>query len=132
MNDKAWILIVDDEDCVLQLMATVLRIAGHRVSTATDGFAARDLCKEQAPDLIVCDIHLQPAFSGWELIRHLRLSHPDLKALFVSGLSEWNGLEQETGLQSGPFLAKPFSPTSLTDKVKEILTLQPALWVSAH
>lgn len=124
MNDKTWILVVDDEDCVLQLMATVLRISGYRVSTATDGFAALQMCQDShKPDLLICDIHLQPAFTGWELVRHLRLSQPDIKALFVSGLSEWNWVEQELGAGNGQFLAKPFSPTALRNKVQETLAL---------
>jgi DNA-binding response OmpR family regulator len=121
MNDKTWILVVDDEDSVLQLMAIVLRIAGHRVSTASDGYGALELCREQIPDLIVCDIHLHPAFTGMELVRHLRVRQPDLKALFVSGLDDWSGVEDMAITGSDAFLAKPFSPTSLPAKVSETL-----------
>jgi CheY-like chemotaxis protein len=126
MNDKTWILVVDDEECVLQLMATVLRMAGHQVSTACDGYSALELCEQSLPDLVVCDIHLQPCFTGWELVRMLRLKQPDVKALFVSGLGDWNLDPDLAAFERESFLAKPFSPTALAAKVAATLTSRPA------
>lgn len=126
MDGKAWILIVDDEESVLGLMATVLKLAGHRVSIASDAADALSLCRfsDQAPDLLLTDVLLHPAFTGCELAKHLRLIHPGLPVLYVSGLSESEMVAEEVRRHSAAFLTKPFSPRQLADSAANALRLR--------
>lgn len=138
MDERAWVLVVDDEDTVLKLMATVLLYAGYRVTTACDAHSAQLQCQDQAPNLLICDILLHPDYTGCELARNLRVTYPNLKALFVSGMAEGELTQSECAgnelaekeIREGraAFLAKPFSPRLLADTVASLLPVgQPTL-----
>jgi len=124
--NAARILIVDDEETVLGLMAMVLRMAGYLVQTAPDGREALSQFRngEGAPDLLVTDLLLQPDFPGHELARNMRIFQPGLPVLYVSGLAECDLVEEEVAQGQAAFLAKPFSPRMLRDWVKEALKVR--------
>ncbi len=65
------ILVVDDEPDQRFLLRMILQRAGHEVSEANDGAAARRAVRESAPDLVVTDM-MMPVMNGVELIRCLR------------------------------------------------------------
>jgi CheY-like chemotaxis protein len=117
------ILLVEDEESVLELARRLLLMHGYRVLSARDGASALQICREHdAPvHLLVTDV-VMPVVSGWELARQVVAMRPEVKVLFMSGYSEeaitYKGfLEPNTA-----FLHKPFSTSSLTDKVREILS----------
>jgi DNA-binding NtrC family response regulator len=121
MPDKTWILVVDDEEAVLKLMGTVLQLAGFHVSLASDAQMALSLCQKNAPDLLVTDVLLHPAYTGCEMARHLRVTYPDLMTLFVSGSGECGLIDGELSQGHAAFLPKPFSPTGLIYAVRAAL-----------
>lgn len=121
MDERAWVLVVDDEDSVLKLMATVLQYAGYRVTIACDAHQALSLCQEYAPDLLVTDVLLHPDYSGCELSRNLRMTYPALHTLFVSGMSECDLAIQDIEAGRAAFLPKPFSPRLLADTVAALI-----------
>jgi two-component system cell cycle sensor histidine kinase/response regulator CckA len=117
------ILLVEDEESVLELARRLLLMHGYRVLSARDGASALQICRaHDAPvHLLVTDV-VMPVISGWELSRQVVAMRPEIKVLFMSGYSEeaitYKGfLEPNTA-----FLHKPFSTSSLTDKVREILS----------
>ena len=120
MDGNSWILIVDDDDGVRSLMATVLGLAGFSVVCAADANDAITHCTERGsvPSLLLCDVILHPAFSGRDLTRHLRLIYGDVKVLYVSGMVEADLINEEIIGGSAAFLAKPFSPRHLVEKVR--------------
>jgi two-component system, cell cycle sensor histidine kinase and response regulator CckA len=117
MPDKAWILVVDDEDAVLKLMGTVLQLAGFQVTLASDAHSGLSHCQIKAPDLLITDVLLHPAYTGCEMARHLRVTYPDLMTLYVSGSGESELLEGELAQGHAAFLPKPFSPSGLIEAV---------------
>jgi DNA-binding NtrC family response regulator len=128
MESKAWILIVDDEESVLGLMATVLKFAGYKTTTALDASEALLQCRGagQLPDLLLTDILLHPAYTGCELARHMRMLVPGLPVVYVSGLGDSELVSEEVAQGGSAFLAKPFSPRTLVERVQETLTLRAA------
>lgn len=68
--DKSRVLIADDDPQVLQATARALRSEGYEVVTASDGYAALELCQSTCPDVVVADLHM-PAISGRQLINTL-------------------------------------------------------------
>ena len=115
------VLLVEDQDEVRRLAARVLARQGYRVHTAAGGAEALDLCRTQdlPIDLLVSDV-VMPGMSGPHLAASLATRYPDLKVLFISGYSE-NLLN--FGIQPGSveYLQKPFTPTALAQKVREVL-----------
>lgn len=116
------ILVLEDEAPVRSLAARVLRSAGYQVLEAADGEEAMALTASAAQmiDLIVSDVVL-PGMSGPEVIRELRVRHPELRCLLVSGYTNQARLALESLPANTAFLAKPFSLGDLTTRVREVL-----------
>jgi DNA-binding NtrC family response regulator len=59
--------------------------------------------------------------SGWALAERVRTEHPDLTTLFMSGYTDNRVVQQ--AIQNGdyPFLHKPFTPSALGAKIRELL-----------
>jgi len=121
----AWhadaVLLVEDEDAVRLLAATVLRRLGHRVIEATSGDEALRLLDGQSfrPDLLVSDV-VMPGISGPELSRRLRARWPDLLVLLMSGYANDIPIIESHDSRSA-FLQKPFTPGALGDQVQSLL-----------
>src|SRR3989442_363699 len=64
------VLVVDDEESITQLVATVLRYEGFEVECASDGRTAVSTAQSFRPDLVVLDVML-PDWDGFEVYRRL-------------------------------------------------------------
>jgi two-component system cell cycle sensor histidine kinase/response regulator CckA len=100
-----------------------LREQGYNVLEATDGNGAMNLAREQKDEkihLLLTDM-VMPRMGGKELVKWIEVLHPGIRVLFISGYTE-HAVAQHSVLKLGtPFLQKPFSPTSLAKKVREVL-----------
>ena len=112
------VLIVDDESALLEVMAIVLRDAGHAVLRAPDGEAALQLLRANRVDLVISDV-MMPRIGGPELLAAHVKAGGQVPFVFVSSLSERivRGL---VGTAPG-YLAKPFSLEGLMVIVAERL-----------
>ncbi|GAB5560149.1 MAG: hypothetical protein SynsKO_17960 [Synoicihabitans sp.] len=117
-----YILSVDDEPDVTQLIAFSLRRERYEVSTAENGRQALASISERRPDLLLLDLML-PDLDGFAICEILRRD-PETADLPVVILSAWNEPDsRHLGLELGAidFISKPFSPRELTRRVKELL-----------
>ena len=116
------ILLVEDEATLIHLVAKVLRNGGYSVHTAGDGREALDLVAASGLhcDLLVTDV-VMPRMGGPELAVSLRRQRPDLPVLYISGYTDSVLLQR--GLVEGEvdLVPKPFSPSELLTKVRELL-----------
>ena len=121
------VLVVEDEDGVRNLIRTLFRLAGFDVLSCQDGPEALDLMQTRGGNihLLVTDINLGPDMDGMELAEDLRALHPSLKVLYISGREEEERLGREVAGGLASFLMKPFTPRSLTEKAKAMLSLVP-------
>src|SRR5262245_61913184 len=80
------ILLVEDEDVLRGLIRELLELKGYKVLEAHQGMEALDLLEthEGRVDLVLTDV-VMPQMSGSELVEELRLKHPDVKVIFMSG-----------------------------------------------
>ncbi|HYF62586.1 MAG TPA: PAS domain S-box protein, partial [Herpetosiphonaceae bacterium] len=117
------ILLVEDEVSVRALAARVLRDLGYTVLEAVDGSQALELLKSCPPgtlDLLLTDV-VMPQMGGMLLANRLLELHPTCKILYMSGYTE-NGMAHHSRLDlAASLLHKPFSPSMLAAKVREIL-----------
>jgi PAS domain S-box-containing protein len=109
------ILLVEDDPVVQRAAIRSLERLGYHVRAASTGAQALSMLEAEPCDLIVCDLVL-PGMSGPDLIDRVRQLHPNVRVLFVSGYSSELA---RTG--SEPFLAKPYTPESLGERVASIL-----------
>ena len=121
------VLVVEDDPAVLSLAARVLKDLGYTVLQAADGHAALAILEEHENTvaLLVTDAVL-PWFSGRELVRRARATHPDLGVLFISGYAPHATGRHGIVDPDTAFLGKPFTPSALAQKVRDVLDARAA------
>jgi CheY-like chemotaxis protein len=116
------VLLVEDEELVRLLAFSILTARGYKVLEASGGHEALAIAAEgHTPiDIIVTDV-VMPQMSGLEVVQRITETHPETKALFITGYTD-NDLS-DLGVQgsSVPVLTKPFAPRALLKVVRDIL-----------
>ena len=116
------ILLVEDEDVVRGLAKQILEQSGYKVMAAARGEEAIRLCLQSADPihLVLTDV-VMPETSGKEVADRLRELLPGLRVLFMSGYTD-EAIVHHGVLDSNiEFIQKPFTPTALIRKVREVL-----------
>jgi PAS domain S-box-containing protein len=120
------VLVVEDQPEVRRLTLAVLRSCGYRLLEAANGSEALSLSEGYSGPihLLITDV-VMPGMAGRELATRLLALRPSLKTLYTSGYTA-NAIAHQGVLDPGvAYLPKPFSPTQLAAKVREVL-LEPA------
>ncbi|HZR77867.1 MAG TPA: ATP-binding protein [Chthoniobacterales bacterium] len=117
------VLVVEDDEIVRELVCDVLEGNGYTVLCAMDGPAALKMAEEydKLIDLLVTDV-VMPQMNGPELASRLSLLRPELKVLYVSGYSADDIGDHGVLKEDLQLLQKPFSPQSLLQRVREVLS----------
>ncbi|MFP4436699.1 MAG: winged helix-turn-helix domain-containing protein [Chloroflexaceae bacterium] len=120
--ESATILVVDDEEPIVDLVASYLIAEGFVVHRAYDGLSALALARSVRPDLVVLDVML-PGIDGVEVCRRL---HQDTTVYVLMLTARTEEVDKLIGLSVGAddYLTKPFSPRELVARVKAILRRQ--------
>ncbi|WP_129632641.1 ATP-binding protein [Candidatus Oscillochloris fontis] len=123
---NAVVLLVEDDERVRQLTEQILRSHGLKVITAANGTAALRVCAEYQDriDLLLTDIIMPGGINGIQLAERIRLSHPHISILLMSGYNEEAFTITDTIRSENLFLQKPFTPGILIAKVAESLAKQ--------
>jgi CheY-like chemotaxis protein len=120
------ILLVEDDDGVRSFASLILKNSGYTVLEASGGIPALELMANSpgAVDLLVTDV-VMPEIGGRKLAETLQSRYPALKVLFLSGYTDDAVVRHGILEASVTFLQKPFTPGSLTRKVREALGVAP-------
>jgi two-component system cell cycle sensor histidine kinase/response regulator CckA len=121
------ILLVEDEDAVRVLTRRILMRAGYTVLAArnADEALATSQAHPGAIDLLLTDV-IMPGASGARLAGVLQPIRPEMDVLFMSGYAEDTMVRQGVLTPGVAYLQKPFTPTSLARKVREVLDARSA------
>lgn len=71
MAKNSFILYVEDERPVLELVRQALRMAGHNMTGVTSGRRAIDVMRQDVPSLVLLDL-MMPDFNGWDVYREMK------------------------------------------------------------
>jgi two-component system cell cycle sensor histidine kinase/response regulator CckA len=121
-NGTETILLVEDEPQLRELTRTVLGARGYFVVEAAGPEDAEKLAEKYGAriHLLLTDV-IMPGISGRELAKRLSARHPAMRVLYMSGYT-YNVIAQGGTLERGvAFLQKPFTPSVLVEKVREVL-----------
>ena len=121
-NGSETILLVEDQQAVRLLLTQVLTDYGYRLLEASNGQEAlRLVAVTRDPiHILVTDV-VMPQMTGPALAERLRRQRPDLRVLFMSGYAEGTVLPTFLAEPGTGFIQKPFLPTELTHKLRELL-----------
>lgn len=120
----SYILCVDDEPSISTLIRQILKLAGHEVAIANDGFEALEMVSEREPDLIVLDRSM-PGMDGIAVCREIK-ANPFLSRVPILILTALATVDFKIeGFEAGAddYLVKPFEPRELTARVNSLLRL---------
>jgi len=113
------ILIIDDDQEILSLLADYLQRQGYQTSTLSSGIRLQQFLSENTVDLIVLDIML-PEQDGLEVCKNLR-HYSTIPVIMLTARGE--EMDRIIGLEIGAddYLAKPFNPRELVARIKVVL-----------
>jgi CheY-like chemotaxis protein len=116
---KDLVLVVEDNKASSDLMAYLLRAAGNRVMTCTDGADAIAIAGREHPRVIVMDLQLE-RMSGLEAAAVLS-ADPDLRAIPRVAVTAYAMVgDRDRVLKAGfnGYIAKPIEPTTFAAQIK--------------
>ncbi|MBI2934345.1 MAG: response regulator [Chloroflexi bacterium] len=114
---KKRVLVVDDEQRILKFIGLMLKVSGYEVIIATNGMEGLQMAQTQKPDIILLDI-IMPVMDGFEMLRRLR-SFCNIPVIVFSARGQTS--EKALSLGANDYIAKPFKPEELTERIANIL-----------
>ncbi len=124
LSGRETVLLVEDEPELLNLCESMLIDLGYRVLRASTPASAIQLARSHVESihLLITDV-VMPEMNGLDLARRLKVIHPDLKCLFMSGYTA-NVIADKGILDKGVnFIQKPFSMNELAVKLRKALEI---------
>lgn len=119
MNNKPYILVVDDNKITTKLLRRYLEAKGFDATEAYDGIDCLEKVDERKPDAIVLDV-MMPRLDGYETAKRLKAQDEtkDIPVVIVTALNDV--ANQLKSIESGAddFLSKPIEEKLLIAKVK--------------
>jgi CheY-like chemotaxis protein len=116
------VLVIEDDDSIRALIARILTVRGYGVLLASRGAEAMRIARDSSRtvDLVISDIVL-PEMTGPEIVEALQRENAGLRILYISGYP--NEATPLFGVldPDDNFLMKPFLPSQLAVRVREIL-----------
>jgi len=119
---KQRVVVVEDEQDILDLVAYHFGKAGFQVLAATDGLKAIDLVRDELPDLIILDLIL-PGLEGTEVCKALKADEKTKHIPILVLTAKGEEIDRIVGFELGAedYVVKPFSPRELVLRAKAIL-----------
>jgi CheY-like chemotaxis protein len=116
------ILAVDDEPSVLAMVVAVLETEGYSVTTSATAEDAANKLRDERFDMVVTDMRMEAAHSGFEVIRAARSlrERPAIIILSAYGIPE----EQWRAAGADACLMKPTPMPLLTSTVRQLLAVR--------
>ena len=114
LRPKLRVLVVDDNLDTVHSMAMLVKMMGHEVQFAINGFAALDVAREFRPDVVLLDIGL-PDFDGTEIARQLKYEQAlnNTRFIAISAMPEKQYKQRATECGCEEFYVKPLDPALL-------------------
>jgi DNA-binding response OmpR family regulator len=121
-ESERFVLVIEDEEDVRNLLRLNLKKAGFRVLEAEDGIKGLLLARDKQPHLILLDLML-PNMSGEEVCRELKARESTAKIPIIMLTAKARPEDRVAGLEMGAddYVSKPFSPRELVLRVEALM-----------
>lgn len=122
--EKGYLLIVEDDPDILNLVQTTLNFSGYRVKTARNGSEGLDVVAQEHPELVIADI-MMPKLDGFGFVHRLRIN-PETRAIPVVFITATfvSAEDRDFALNIGVtrFIQKPLNLDEFLVTIKELLS----------
>jgi len=118
------VLLVDDQRDIVRLLHSTLQTLGHELDIvdAPSGEEALLEASRRKVDLLVAD-YLLPGISGVELMRKIKVRNPDMRVIFISGMTERKARNEMLDAGAVAIFDKPIPLADFLDAVERSLGL---------
>ena len=112
------ILVIEDEKSVLNNILEILESGGFKATGAKSGTLGIRMAKEQAPNLILCDI-MMPEIDGYSVLSALKRENvtATIPFIFVTAKSDHTDMRYGMNLGIDDYIVKPFRRIELLDAI---------------
>lgn len=114
------ILIAEDDAALASFVKKGLEAEHYSIDIASDGEQARTMAAEFDFDLVTLDLNL-PNLDGISILRYLRTRKPSMPILVLTGRTKVEDRVTCLDLGADDFLAKPFSYSELSARIRALL-----------
>lgn len=120
------ILIVDDEEPIVDLLATVCAGDGHETACCTSSTEALEYLAKNRVDLVITDIAMPPP-DGLQLVKEARQLQPHILAIVITGYAARYPLEEVLAAGASDLMLKPFrmeemkARIAMADKRRQVI-----------
>ena len=119
MDERARILVVDDDESIRKILSTILEEEGYVVDAAENGKEAIDKSTERFYNLALIDVRL-PDIEGVILLAKLKETVPRMRKIIITGFPSIQNAIQAVNNNADGYVLKPFE----IDKILEIIKQQ--------
>jgi DNA-binding response OmpR family regulator len=121
-SDESLVLLAEDDEDILLLLATRLERDGYRVARARDGREAVALARCLRPAIAVLDVSM-PLVTGLEATRELRAdpTTASLPIILLTARASERDIQAGAAAGATAYVTKPFSPQDLAARIRSVL-----------
>ena len=123
MSSEPYILYIDDERAMIDLVQQTLTLLGYQTVGAVSGKKGMALIRERKPDLLLLDL-MMPDFNGWDIFREMKQDKTlaDVPIVIITAVNTGAGENVINDLPPAEaYLAKPFDVETLLQVVQKLL-----------
>jgi DNA-binding NtrC family response regulator len=120
VTKKTQILVIDDDEIIREALRRILEARGYTVVTSASGFAGLEWVNKQDFDLVITDLKM-PVMSGVEVLKSIRVLHPDIPLIMITGYSTVEGAVDAMKNGAVDYISKPFTPDQIEVKIRSAL-----------
>lgn len=121
MNERASILIVDDEEVVRRSHLRSLAGTGCHAEAAEDGASALQVMEQHPFDVILLDLRM-PGLDGLDVLKTIKARWPDSEVVVITGYPSIESAKEAVRLGAQNYLAKPVGPDEVIRAANEAWT----------
>ena len=120
---KLNVLVVDDNDCIREVLTALLSHKGHRCESAANGREAIEKVAQDHFDVVITDVCM-PEMDGITLTRELTLRFSDLPVMIMTGQPDDSLVESAISAGARDVIGKPFAIPDFMVRLHRMLHLQ--------
>jgi len=125
-KDSKFILCIEDEPEMIDLIRLILERRGFKVEGAAGGMDGIRKVRELHPDLVLLDL-MMPDLDGWEVYQQMKADENSRNIPVIVVTAKAQSIDKVLGLHIAKvddYISKPFSPQDLLASVEKVLNKQ--------
>ncbi|MGA2308983.1 MAG: response regulator [Candidatus Bathyarchaeia archaeon] len=123
MDERARILVVDDDESIRKILSTILEDEGYVVETAENGREAIDKSNMKVYNLALIDVRL-PDIEGVTLLAKFKETVPRMRKIIITGFPSIQNAIEAVNNKADGYMLKPFEIGKILETIKEQLEKQ--------